>query len=136
MICEDGQHVASPNPRTEGLCVKCARPIPETLRPRDLADERRIALLAAEAGSLRAEVAESLHQYADSRTAPGGIRLGLDWVEEARQEIGDGFNYFVWLIQELLSSVEAGDQEALDVYTRAMGALQGLMIAWQRLHTR
>lgn len=128
------------NPRKARACGRCGR-VPEVHpappgRERDKRSEREIGLLAVRAAELPDVVAESLWRYADSRCLPGRIREGLDWKDEARQELGDAFNYFVWDAQEQRALADAGDDGALEEYGRSLFALSALMVVWQRLHTR
>lgn len=123
--------------RSCGRCGRLPHVHPEpTHRDRDSQAEAAIGALAAQAAGLPEQVAESLHRYADARAWKTGVRLDADWKEEARQEVGDAFNYLTWWIEDSLPGVEAGDNEALEAYGCAMNALAGLMVVWQRLHAR
>lgn len=127
----------SSNPRMWRACVKCARvpeahPKPEG-RPRNPAAEREIVELAGRAAGLPDAVGESLWRYANGRCAPGPVRLGLDWKDEARQELGDASNYLAWWIEALEAR---GDDEALEDRACALHVLSAVLLAWQRLHAR
>lgn len=108
------------------------------MRPRDFARERGITELAARAGGFFDADGNGrtfgLDEYSDHRALPGGVRTGIDWTEEGRQEAADLRNYLVWRIEEVMPGVEAGDSDCCDVYARHMAALTGLIAVWHALH--
>lgn len=109
------------------------------MRPRDHARERSITELAARAAGFfdadgRGQTF-GLDDFADHRALPGGVRSGVDWTEEGREECADLRSYLVWRIEEVLPGVERGDSDACDVYARHMAALSGLIAVWHALHS-
>ena len=83
-------------------------------RPRDIADERRIAYLACgPAGAAILELAE-LRAAGDATVAPGArgdinvVRGGRDLLVEGQHENGDCFNYWRW---EAQAAEARGDHE-------------------------
>ena len=96
-------------------CVKCGRRIAvEPTMARDPEFELAVLKDAAEAVGL-AELADSLHKFAESRVEPGPIRLpaGRSLVTEALEEIADACgNYVPWRLQQLVASQVEEDHEA------------------------
>lgn len=74
-----------------------------------------------------------LSALADSRTWPGGIRPDLDALQEGREESADFRNYMLMGITLIWPLVVAGEPEALDLYSRLMGALSATVTQWHRL---
>jgi hypothetical protein len=99
---------------------------------RDPRLERHLVDLAARAAGLNGDL--GLNAYAESRAWPGPVRDGLDWDDEARQELGDCRSYLCWGVQETYRRVLDGDPDALDPYERRMRALSSLTRTWHDLH--
>jgi hypothetical protein len=134
----------SPNPRVRS-CARCGlTPESHGLRDRDHALETRIVDIAARAaGFVAADPANpaetrgddgGLAAFADQRAWPGGVRADLDGIKEACEEIADACSYLRWDIVAIWPQVEAGEPEALDRYSQAMGALSALVTVWHALH--
>lgn len=130
---------SSRNPRVN-TCERCGRTPeacaaaqgPPSLRPRDPAAERAYTDLAARAIGLTGD--RGLRAYADWRCAPGGVRVGCDWVAELREEIGDAANYAPWALEELEAAYGAGDPEAAAEYARVLRAFSHVVAAWAALN--
>lgn len=111
--------------------------------PRDEPLERHLTDLAAEAAGYMIPGPEGkpvpddrgLRRYADYRTAPGGLRRGVDWDQEADEEIADLANYLVWGVIQVYDAYLDGDPEATRQYERRMRALVRCVQAWHDLHT-
>lgn len=103
------------------------------MRPRDARLERELVALAVQAAGVTSDL--GLREYADHRALPGGVRLDLDPIAEAREELADACNYLIWGIEPLYARYLAGDPEAADLYERMMRTLSGVIAAWCALHT-
>lgn len=101
-------------------------------RPRDHAVERDLIDLAARAAGYSDD--GGLIAYAEHRAMPGGVRVGVDWDQEAREELADASHYLRWGIQTVYAGFLAGDLEAGEAYERRMRALAGVIRAWHELH--
>jgi hypothetical protein len=99
---------------------------------RDPRLERELVDLAARAASLSGD--HGLSAYAEHRAWPGPVRDGLDWDQEAREELADCRSYLCWGIQEVHARMLAGDPVAADLYERRMRALSAVVKAWHELH--
>lgn len=147
MICEQPtDHMPSLNPRLEGQCAKCGKPIPQLeveveTRPRDIAAERHLGQLAASAVGLTRPGPDGraigdtlgLDDFADHRALPGGVRLTLDSEQECLEELADARNYLVWGLVPLSERFEAGDADAAEMYSRRLRALSYVVKAWAAL---
>jgi hypothetical protein len=105
-----------------------------TIRPRDRETEQRLTNVAGESIDLAAAAAK-LNAFADSRCAPGGVRIGPCWDTEAAEELADTRNYMVWGIEDVLARAEAGDVEASRDYERRMRTLAALVRCYHELTT-
>lgn len=127
-VCD---HEASPNPRADGMCVKCARVIPQAERPRDPAREAEIVQLAVQ--SLHGHLDdEGLSKFANDRAWDGGVRVGENWLRHAKEEIADARHYLVWHIEDHWAAHQAGDSDATDEVVAALASLADLIRIWAR----
>lgn len=89
------------DPRYAGYCA-CGARLPGTTRPRDRDFERQ-AIEHAAKGVCESERIFRFCQARASRptSTPDGdsIRLGIDWLREAKEEAADFANYAVWWLQ-------------------------------------
>jgi hypothetical protein len=99
---------------------------------RDPAHEREMVALAARAAGLTGD--GGLNAYSESRIWPGPVRDGLDWDQEAREELADCRSYLCWGVLEVYAAMLAGDPRAADLYERRMRALSAVVKAWHELH--
>lgn len=122
-------HRPSPNPRISE-CVKCGRPMPQ-MRDRDLSLERELTQLAAKAAGLLD--AGGIDDYANARALPGGVRPGLDFEREMREELADARNYACWAVEPLWAAHQAGDPDASKQVAKTLQALSAVVKAWHAL---
>ncbi len=101
------------------------------MRPRDLAVEREVARIAAQAAGLSDD--RGLRAFAHLRALPGGVRVDMDGIRETAEELADGFNYIAWSLEPLYARYLAGDPDVLDHWERLMTTLQHLVKAWDAL---
>ena len=101
---------------------------------RDPAHERQLVELAARAAGTPNAV--SILSFAQARMLDGGIRPRSieQWRQEIREELADAVNYCCWTILAIRAAFDAGEQWACDLYVQTMGALVGVLIAWDALH--
>lgn len=125
-------HLPSTTPNDLGACVKCGQQIEPSTRPRNVALERELTDGAARAaGFVNGD--GGLTALAEHRALPGGVRLELDDIREAREELADCRNYLVWGIERIHDQYLAGDPFAADRLVKNMDALAGVVRAWQAL---
>lgn len=125
------EHVESVNPRQQGWCVKCSKPMPETLkaRQRDLDLEREITRHAARGYANPERIIEIAEFRASSAsgeyvTDPMLLAPGKDWVHEAREELVDARNYLTWWLCENVGNELAESR---------LRALRCVLLAFQEL---
>lgn len=120
-------HRESMNPRKAGWC-DCGWWVGTTkvgLRSRQVETERDITKQAAH-GVVDPEPMITQAEARISRFAakhgqdPFQVRTGLDWRQEALEELVDARNYLCWLVEENLGT---------DLAFEAMRALQSLLVA-------
>lgn len=142
MACDKYQ--TSLNPRNRG-CERCGllpkfhpKPHPAAeymneprTRPRRKDLERDLVDVASRATGLSGDA--GLWEFADKRAAPGGVREGLDAVQEIAEELADACNYCVWGIERVYEQMLEGDSEATAQYERLMRCLSSVVAAWDAL---
>lgn len=122
------EHECQPMRHRADTCVKCGLPMRETeTRLRNVELEQEITQRAA----YGAVDPTPLIEFAESRARhPFGygdvcrVRLGVDWLREAREEAADMRNYLCWFIEEHIGQESARDAEI---------ALRFLALAYDRL---
>jgi hypothetical protein len=102
-------------------------------RPRDVALERSLTVLAAQAAGFT-DGTHGLDDFADQRAHPGGVRV-RDLERDVLEELADARNYCVWVIEPLWEAHLAGDPEASATVERCLRALAGVVRAWREMHT-
>lgn len=141
--CLPGEHLASPNPRSKGSCVKCGRlidpPRPPD-RPRNIPLERKLTRDAAKEAGFKVEAGGqtvgddgALTEWAEYRAWPGGVRAEMDEVREVREELADARNYLVWACERVHDRFLEGEPLACDEFARNMNALSLIIKAWHAL---
>ncbi len=112
--------------------------------PRNVARERALTELAAEAAGFLSSTPEGLQvgddgglrAFADGRAQPGGVRYdGRDFDREVQEELADAGNYLVWSLVPEYESVVAGESRASSDYARRMRALSAVVEAWHALRS-
>lgn len=104
----DCVHSPGSDPRRQGTCIKCGRPMPnEPVMDRDPAFERAAIQHAADAVG-HAHLVDRIIADADRRTDPGPVSLTADrdLVAEHLDETVDGFNYATWELLRLQVAAE------------------------------
>lgn len=97
--------------------------------PRNLAIENEIARLITPDGSDLA----GIDVLAKKRALPGGIRIDLDYDQEAAEELADAWNYLLWGSVILYQAWLEGHVWAADLIQRRLHALRKLVEVWRAL---